>query len=336
MALQTGKDEILLVARRTVAQEAEALAGLAAALDDQFVALTQRLAEPHGATFICGVGKSALVARKIAGTLASVGVKAVFLAPSDALHGEMGMIHGGDLVLALSKSGASEELVALAVAARQRQAHVAAIVCRAPSPLSRVADWTVHVPVLAEATAVPLPTSSALAMIALGDALAAAVMGVRNFTAEDFARNHPGGNLGALLASTVADVMHRAPEEVATVTTTDPVWQVLVAMTAHPFGCALVVDEHRHLVGIITDGDVRRAVSKGDGADMLRGQAGSMMTRDPLACAPTTTALEALNLMERGTRKEVYVLPVVDAERRLLGLVRMHELARLQLRNGDA
>lgn len=328
-------NQVLATARQLLNAEATTLGEVAAALDIQFQELAEQVSANRGTVFVAGVGKSALVARKVAGTLASVGVKAIALAPTDALHGELGLVGKGDVVLALSKSGASAELVALAAASQGRGARVGAIVCRADSPLCRYADWVVVLNVLSEATDLPLPTSSALAMVALGDALAAVAIRLRNYTVEDFAANHPAGNLGALVGLTVGEVMHQAPDDIALARDSDPVWEVLLRMSSHPFGAALVVDAAGMLLGIVTDGDIRRGISKGEPFHFLHQPIGQEMTRDPVTCGPETTALAALRLMEEGTRKPVYVLPVIDGERRVIGLVRMHNLARLQLSMRD-
>ena len=323
----------LEVARAALAAEAQAVAAQAELLDADFARLVDYLASADPALLASGTGKSGLVARRLAGTLASIGLRAVSLHPSDALHGEMGMVRRGDVLLAISKSGATDELVSLVRAARERGVRIAAIVCRVPSALSRMADWTLRVRIGPEAAEVELPTASSLAMSALGDALAVALIDATGFDTEDFARNHPAGNLGALLASRVEDLMRRAPGEVALVREGDGLSAVLVAMTEHPSGAALVVDAAGLLAGVVTDGDIRRGLEQG-AEEFLRSRVGDIMNRNPITCRSRTSAVEALRLMESGRRK-VYVLPVVDASRRILGLVRMHDLATAQLRAYD-
>ena len=323
----------LEVARAALAAEAQAVAAQAELLDADFEQLVAYLADAGPALFVSGTGKSGLVARRLAGTLASIGLRAVSLHPSDALHGEVGMVRSGDVLLAISKSGATEELVALGRAARERDVRIAAMVCRTPSALSRMADWTLRVRIGPEAADVELPTASSLAMTALGDALAVAVIDATGFKVEDFARNHPAGNLGALLASRVEDLMRRSPAEVALVREDDHISSLLVAMTEQPAGAALVADAAGLLAGIVTDGDVRRGLEQG-AEEFLRSRVGDIMSRDPITCRSGTSAVDALRLMESGRRK-VYVLPVVDVERHIVGLVRMHDLATAQLRAFD-
>lgn len=325
-----GAGRALEVARAALAAEAQAVAAQADLLDTDFERLVEYVASADPALFVSGTGKSGLVARRLAGTLASIGFRAASLRPSDGLHGEVGQVRRGDVLLAISKSGATDELVALARAARQRGARIAAMSCRVPSALSRMADWTLRIQTGPEAASVELPTVSTIAMAALGDALAVALIDAIGFDIEDFARNHPAGNLGALLASEVDDLMRRAPAEVALVGERADISSVLVAMTECPSGAALVSDAAGRLTGIVTDGDIRRGLEQGP-EKFLRSKIADVMSRDPITCRSGASAVEALRLMEAGRRK-VYVLPVVDAERRIVGLVRMHDLATVQLR----
>lgn len=320
----------LAVARSALAIEAQAIEAQAELLDADFERLVEYLAGGDSTLLVSGTGKSGLVALRLAGTLASIGLRAVSLHPSDALHGALGMARRGDVLLAISKSGATDELLELARAAKERGVRLAAMACRVPSALSRMADWTLRVRTGPEAADVEIPTASSLAMAALGDALTAALIDATGFDTEDFARNHPAGNLGALLASRVEYLMRRAPEEVAIVHEDDDVCSALVAMTERPAGAIVATDAAGLIAGIMTDGDVRRGL-KQQAEAFLRSRVGDIMTRDPIVCRSGTTAVEALQLMEFG-RREVYVLPVVDEARRFVGLVRMHDLATARLR----
>lgn len=324
----------LEVARVALAAEAQAVAAQAELLDSDFESLVEYLAGADPAVFVSGTGKSGLVARRLAGTLASIGFRAAALRPSDGLHGEVGQIRPGDVLLAISKSGATDELIALVRAARQRGARIAAMSSRVPSPLSRLADWTLRIQTGPEAASVELPTASTIAMAAMGDALAIALIDATGFDIADFARNHPAGNLGALLASEVDDLMRRAPAEVALVSEESDISAVLVAMTEHPSGAALVTDAKGRLAGIVTDGDIRRGLEQGP-EEFLRSEVAGIMNPNPITCRSGASAVEALRLMESGRRK-VYVLPVVGEGRRIMGLVRMHDLASAQLRVLDA
>ena len=323
----------LRVARAALAAEARAVAAQGELLDGDFEGIVGYLAGADPALFVSGTGKSGLVARRLAGTLASIGVRAASLRPSDALHGELGQMRRGDLLLAISKSGATDELVALARAARRRGVRIAAMSCRIPSPLSRMAEWTLRIRSGPEAAAVELPTASTLAMAALGDALAVALIDATGFDVEDFARNHPAGNLGAMLASQVGELMRPAPAEVALVREESDISSALLAMTERPAGAALVADAEGRLAGIVTDGDIRRGLEQGPEA-FLRSRVGDIMSRRPITCSPRASAVEALRLME-SSRRKVYVLPVVDVGGRIAGLLRMHDVATAHLRSLD-
>lgn len=331
-ARSAGKaNRALVVARSALAIEAQAIEAQAELLDADFERLVDYLAGGDCTLLVSGAGKSGLVALRLAGTLASIGLRAVSLGPSDALHGVLGMVRRGDVLLAISKSGATDELLELSRAAKERGVRLAAMACRVPSALSRMADWTLRVRTGPEAADVDIPTASSLAMAALGDALTAALVDATGFDTEDFARNHPAGNLGALLASRVEYLMRRAPEEVAIVHEDEDVCAALVAMTERPAGAVVATDGDGRLAGIMTDGDVRRGLEQ-QAEEFLRSRVGDIMTRDPIVCRSGTSAVEALRLMEFG-RREVYVLPVVDEARRIVGLVRMHDLATARLRD---
>jgi len=321
-------DDILSAARDLLQIEARAVLQQEQALDQSFLALVRWIGREEGATLVAGVGKSGLIARLLASKLSSVGARAFYYSALDALHGELGGLRAGDVLILLSNSGQTQELVDVAKAAAQRGVKVCAMVSRVPSALSRLADFTLHARVEREATETKLPTASTTAMLALSDALVVAVARQRNFTAADFGRNHPGGTLGIVLGSRVGDLMARAPDNVALVAPTTPIFETLIAMTRFPGGAALVVDADNRLLGIVTDGDVRRGLAN-QGRSFLEMDTGSCMTRSPRTCAADTTALQALEIMETPT--QVYILPVVDERRCVLGLVRMHDIAGVEV-----
>lgn len=325
------KNSIIEAAAAAIEKEARAVAAQVESLDENFLELAKYLVENKYKTFVAGIGKSGLVGRQLASKLACIGVKAVYIDPNDALHGEFGLVEAGDLVICLSKSGTTGELVFLAKVARLRKAKIASMVCRVPSPLSKLANWTVLVNVTEEATEVEIPTSSAIAMTAVCDALVVAVADARGFTAADFSQNHPAGNLGVLLGSQVNDLMHEAPDEAPVVSPDDLLHEVIMEMTRQPLGAALVADGNNRLLGIITDGDIRRLVQE-DPEHFLRSTVGSCMTKNPLFCLSGTSAMDVLKLMEENKKKPVYVLPVVDGDSQVLGLVRMHDLTQFQLK----
>lgn len=309
----------LSVARRVLSLEAEALSLLTEALDARFDAAVEALARATGRVVVSGMGKSGHVGRKIAATMASTGTPAMFVHPGEASHGDLGMIVAGDVVLALSNSGETQELSDLVAHTRRFGLTLVAIIGRADSALARDSDVALVLPVAREACPMGLaPTTSTTMQMALGDALAVALLTRRGFTPADFRMFHPGGKLGAQLMR-VEQLMHT---DMPLAAPGLPMDQALVAMTAGRFGCLGIVEESR-LAGIITDGDLRRALKTG--GDLLSRQAGSVMTRGVRTARPDMLAAEALRLMnERG----ITALFVVDALGVPVGILHIHDLLR--------
>jgi arabinose-5-phosphate isomerase len=310
--------------RRVLALESEALAALAAALDDRFAQAVSLLAGATGRVIVSGMGKSGHVARKIAATLASTGTPALFVHPAEASHGDLGMIVAGDAVLALSNSGETPELADLVGHAKRFALPLVAITGRAGSTLARAADVALVLPAAPEACPMGLaPTTSTTMQLALGDALAVALLSRRGFTAADFRVFHPGGKLGARL-SRVRDLMHDGTE--LPLADEDTAMEAaIVAITARRFGCLGVRDAVGRLAGIITDGDLRRALEAGGGAALLQRRAADVMTRDPRTVRPDTLAAEALHTMNT---RSITVLFVVDEAARPVGILHIHDLLR--------
>ena len=306
------------VGRQVLSLEGDALAALAAALDHRFDAAVELLAACTGRLVVSGMGKSGHVGRKIAATLASTGTPALFVHPGEASHGDLGMIVPGDAVLALSNSGETAELSDLVAHCKRFGLSLVAIIGRADSSLARDADVALVLPAAAEACPMGLaPTTSTTMQMALGDALAVALLTRRGFTATDFRVFHPGGKLGAKLMR-VAQLMHGdmplAPPET-------PMADALVAMTAGRFGCLGIVEDGR-LAGIVTDGDLRRALR--DGGDLLARLAGGVMTRAPRTIGPDALAAEALHIMAG----HITALFVVDGQGQPIGILHIHDLLR--------
>lgn len=313
-------------ARRVLALEAGALAALADGLDaERFGAAVAALAAATGRVVVSGMGKSGHVARKIAATLASTGTPSQFVHPGEASHGDLGMIVRGDAVLALSNSGETSELSDLVAHARRFALPLVAIVGRAPSSLERDADVALVLPRAEEACPMGLaPTTSTTMQMALGDAIAVALLERRGFTPADFRLFHPGGKLGAQLRR-VADLMHA---QMPLASPRLPMREALVAMTAGRFGCLGVVDEASgRLAGIVTDGDLRRALRNAEegGGDLLARNAGEVMTPAPRTVPPETMAAEALRLMNE---RAITALFVVDRAGRPVGILHVHDLLR--------
>ena len=308
--------------------EAEAIARAAERLDaaplEHAIGL---LAACRGKVVTVGVGKSADIARKIAATLTSTGSPAVFLHPSDALHGGMGLVTGDDVAVVLSNSGETAEVVELLPYLQHRRTPIVAVVGNLQSTLARRADAVLDASVEQEACPLGLaPTTSTTVALALGDALAMALMSVKGRTPEDFALNHPGGRLGKRLTLRVCDLM-RGGEECPTVCAEASLLEVVQAISRGGLGAVNVVDGAGRLEGVITDGDVRRALQKVRLAELGGLRAEALMTRAPVVAAPEMLAHAALQLMENRP-SQISVLPVVSADGAAVGLLRLHDIVR--------
>lgn len=285
--------------RRTITLERDAVALLDARIDGVFAAVCQAILATKGRVIVLGMGKSGHIGRKIAATLASTGTPAFFVHPAEANHGDFGMITASDCVLAVSHSGKTPEIVGLLPMLKRLGVPLVAMTGQATSPLAQAAQWHLDASVPFEACPLDLaPTSSTTVSLVMGDALAVALLEARGFTAEDFAFSHPGGHLGKRLLLRVQDVMSEA-ERVPKVLPQAQLPEVLAEMSAKGLGMTTVVDEQGVLLGIFTDGDLRRALHR---ATPLQGGIGTWMKPEPRAIQPQALAAEALALMEQAPR----------------------------------
>lgn len=315
----SGSEAWLAAARGVIDAECEALAAARDELGEDFLAAVRMMLECKGKLVCTGVGKSGHIARKAAATFASTGAPAFFMHPAEGGHGDVGALAEGDLALALSYSGESAEVLALIPAIRRRGAKIAAITGRPGSSLAKEADVSLAVKVAREACPLNLaPTASTTAMLGMTDALAAALLTAREFSADDFARSHPAGMLGRRLLTRVSDVM-RCDGEVPTVAPNASFADALVEMTGKRMGMVLVAEDGA-LKGIFTDGDLRRAVSSD--ADFSSASIDSLMTDAPRAVLPDMLAAEALDLMREA---RINHLAVVEGGR-LIGALSFHDL----------
>ncbi len=310
------------VAQAVLATEAAGLRALSAALDATFTEAVDRLAGCVGRVVVTGMGKSGHVGRKIAATFASTGTPAIFVHPAEASHGDLGMVLAGDAVLALSNSGETTELADLVAHARRFGLPLIAVTGRAQSALARAADVTLLLPQTPEACPLGLaPTTSTTMQMALGDALAVALLTRRGFTSSEFSVFHPGGKLGAQLRR-VGDLMHRG-DAVPLAPLDLPMDRALLLMTGKGFGCLGATGPDGRLAGVLTDGDLRRAM----GPDLLSRRVSDVMNSAPRTIAAHALAADALRAMNVGARP-VTSLFVVDADGRPEGLVHVHDLLR--------
>jgi arabinose-5-phosphate isomerase len=315
------------IARRVLEIEAGAIAALVAKLDERFPAAVHLLRRCTGRVIVTGMGKSGLIGRKIAATLASTGTPAYFLHPAEGVHGDLGMLARGDVVLALSNSGETDELLAIVPAVKRLGVPVVLLTGRPDSPLARVCEVVIDVAVSEEACPMNLaPTSSTTAALAMGDAIAMALLELRELRPEDYAALHPRGALGWRSVMRVADLMHTG--EALPIVAADALMKdVIEEMTRKQFGMTTVVDHTGALVGVITDGDLRRLLLRGESMSTVR--AAEAATRTPKTIAAEAMAAHALEVME--SSGPITSLVVVDAAGRPAGIVRMHDIVRAKI-----
>jgi len=315
-------------ARRVLSVEARGIEGLRDKLAENFVRAIDILLEIPGKVVLTGVGKSGLIGRKIAATLASTGTPSFFLHPTEGMHGDIGMVRKGDAAIALSNSGETEEIVRILPVFKRLGLPLIALTGDPGSTLARLADVTIDVGVQEEACPMGLaPTASTTAVLAMGDALAVVLFEEKGFSPADFARMHPGGALGHRLQS-VEDVMHR-DREIPLVSLDTPLKDALFAISAKRLGVTGIVDDAGSLAGVITDGDVRRAVERG--IDLFGTRAGDVMTPHPKRILASDLAASALRKMEEHSITSLFVFDAVDSNRPV-GIVHIHDLLKAGLK----
>ena len=318
---------VLALARRVLAIEADAISRLQGRLGEAFVQAVALILECRGRVVVSGIGKSGHIARKLAATLASTGTPAFFVHPADASHGDLGMITAADVVVMLSNSGETDELMLLTPHLKRQGAKIIALTGNEQSSLAQAAD--VHLDAAVDSEACPLglaPTASTTATLALGDAIALALLDARGFSVEDFARSHPGGLLGRRLLTRVRDVMVSGGK-LPIVGSDATLEKAIVEMSGKGMGMTAVVDGLGRVAGIFTDGDLRRCLARSP--DIARTRVADVMTRSPRTIGPDRLAIDCVDLME--TVPRVMVLLVADDETRLVGALHMHDLFRARV-----
>ena len=313
--------------RRVFAVERDGMEAVAARIDGAFSAACRAILASRGRVACTGMGKSGHVARKIAATLASTGTPAFYVHPGEAAHGDLGMVTDADIVLALSYSGESDELLTLLPALKRQGNAIIAMTGREASSLAREADIHLDISVPAEACPLALaPTSSTTASLAMGDALAVALLEARGFTADDFARSHPAGALGRRLLLHITDVMH-AGDDVPRIGPEASISEALVEMSRKRLGMTAIVDGDGRLLGLYTDGDLRRSLDD-EAVDLRATRIDAVMTRAPRTIGADAQAAEAAQMME--THK-INALLVLDAQQRVVGALNIHDLLRARV-----
>ena len=315
----------MTLARKVLQTEAAAILALVDRLDGTFERAVALLLECRGRVIVTGIGKSGIICQKIAATFASTGTPAFFLHPAEAIHGDLGVLQADDVILALSYSGETEELLRLLETIKRLGARLIAITGDCQSALGKAADVTLDCRVSEEACPLNLvPTASTTAALALGDALAMTLLVAKGFKQEDFASLHPGGKLGKKLMR-VEQLMHGG-DQTPVVRVDTPMPEIIYEMSSKGLGMSCVVDDARHLLGIITDGDLRRHMS--NGTNILSRHAADVMTRRPVTIAPDMLATQALHVLEQ---RKITSLVVVDVANVVQGVVHLHDLWRTQM-----
>lgn len=318
--------KIIEQAREVLAIEAAAIETLAARLNGQFSEAVNQILQCQGRVIVTGMGKSGLVGKKIAATLASTGTPSFFLHPAEGIHGDLGMVTTHDIVLAISNSGETAEIISILPTLKRMGVPIISLCGREESTLVRNSEIFLDISVEKEACPLGLaPTASTTATLAMGDALAVALLSTRKFKPEDFALFHPGGSLGRKLLLTVEAVMHTG-EDNPVVAPDTTVKEALFTITAKGLGVTSVIDAAGRLLGILTDGDIRRGLEKGN--DFLDKTVESIMTANPRTITADKLAAQALHIMEKNKPRPITVLPVVDSGNRAIGILHITDLLR--------
>ncbi|HID79424.1 MAG TPA: KpsF/GutQ family sugar-phosphate isomerase [Aquificales bacterium] len=315
--------DILKIAEEVIDIEIEQLKRLKSCLNENFERAVEIVLSCNGKVVLTGIGKSGIIAKKISATLSSTGTPSFFLHPAEALHGDLGMVSKGDVVIAISNSGQSQEVLAMLPYFKRLGIPVIAVTNNPQSELAKRSDVVLNLCVEKEACPMDLvPTSSTTNTLVLGDALALTVMKLRGFSEQDFGLRHPAGSLGRKL-KTVADLGHFEPKEIPIVHENTSMKEVVLEISSKGFGATAVVNDEGKLVGIITDGDLRRFVQRG--GDFNRDRAKDVMTKNPKTITADRLAMEALKLMED---YKITVLIVVDEQNRPIGIIHIHDIMR--------
>lgn len=307
-------------AKKIIELEAKAIAGLADKLDDNFIKAVELINQTSGRVVVTGMGKSGIVAKKIASTFSSIGIPSIFFHPAEGIHGDLGMVRGDDLLIAISKSGDTTEIIKILPMFKRLMIPIIAFTGDKQSGLAKQADIVLDVSVPSEACPINLvPTSSTTAAMVMGDALAMVLLDKRGFTSDDFAALHPGGTIGRNLIK-VRQIMHTG-DEIPMVKPDTLFSQLVLEITSKRMGVTSVVDNNGLLVGIITDGDLRRAIEKNLHLEKLT--ASEVMTKNPKTMSDNKLAIEALNIMEK---HKITSIVITEDNKKVIGLLHMHDI----------
>ena len=317
-------DSIIDIAKKVLKIEAEAVNALVEKLGSNFEKAVEIIYQSRGKVVVTGMGKSGLVGKKIAATLASTGTPALFLHPAEATHGDLGMVTSNDVIIAISNSGETEEIVGLIPFLKRFNVHLISVTGKPESTLSKAADVTLDVSVKEEACPLGIvPTASTTATMAMGDALAVALLIKKGLKEQDFALFHPGGSIGKKFFIKVKDLMHTG-EEIPKVTIGTPMSKTVIEMSSKRLGHTIVLDDNGRITGVVTDGDLRRGIEKW-GGKLFEMTAGEVMTKSPRTVSEEELAAKALSIMESYS---ITALVVPDKNGRVVGVIHLHDILR--------
>jgi arabinose-5-phosphate isomerase len=317
-------DSIIDIAKKVLKIEAEAVNALVEKLGSNFEKAVEIIYQSRGKVVVTGMGKSGLVGKKIAATLASTGTPALFLHPAEATHGDLGMVTSDDVIIAISNSGETEEIVGLIPFLKRFNVHLISVTGKPESTLSKAADVTLDVSVKEEACPLGIvPTASTTATMAMGDALAVALLIKKGLKEQDFALFHPGGSIGKKFFIKVKDLMHTG-EEIPKVTIGTPMSKTVIEMSSKRLGHTIVLDDNGRITGVVTDGDLRRGIEKW-GGKLFEMTAGEVMTKSPRTVSEEELAAKALSIMESYS---ITALVVPDKNGRVVGVIHLHDILR--------
>lgn len=324
--MQDKTQEVLQIAKRVFKEEVEGISQVCENLDEVFISVIRLILQCRGKVIVTGMGKSGHIASKIAATLASTGTPSFFVHPAEAIHGDLGMIESHDVLIAISYSGESDEILTILPAIRLKKIVVIAITGDKSSTLAKLADYVLDVNVEKEACPLNLaPTTSTSASLVMGDAIAISLLELRGFKSEDFALSHPGGSLGRRLLTRVCDIMHSGAR-LPIISPDNSLKEVVLEISRYGLGIVAVVDKNRKVLGVITDGDVRRALDRN--VDFLTTSAVEIMNMSPKLLSDNDMASVAVELMER---HKITAFLVVDDDKRLVGAFNLHDLFKAKL-----
>ena len=317
-------EEHILRSKQIMVNDIKSLKYLYETLDWNLIYKVAQLLAECNSIFVSGIGKSGLISKKISSTFASIGIQSHFLHPIEAIHGDIGLVKNGDAIILISNSGNTAELLSLIPVLKIKKTTIIGILGNNNSQLSQLCDISIIVKVRESTSIDTIPTTSSLATLAISHILLEMLISIKNITASDYAVNHPAGQIGRNMLMTVKSIMISGMHRLPIIQNNTKVKDIIIEMTSKSLGCAIILNDHKHIVGFITDGDIRRLLQEKE--EVYNIEAHQFMTKNPVTISETCLLGEALYLMEDRDKK-IGVLPVVNATNECVGIIRLHEIA---------